>query len=581
MIRFRRPAMRLSLAAIGGSVRICLGLALAAIAPAARADTALLLVNDRYVAAQNLREAAAVEALRASLRASGFDVILVSDGDGDDMREGLSDLLSADEQSRLLIAAVGHFARSDADSWLLGTDVDRPDLATVGGEGLSLSVLLEVAARVPGRAVVLLGLERRAIELGRGLGVGIGRIEAPQGVTVIAGAPERLAEFATTVLLVPGADLPAALGDGSGLRAFGFVSAAVPFLPAAAAPLPQVVPPGPPPATVQPGAEETALWSAAQELNTAGAYRAYLVRYPAGVYAAEARARIASIENDPQARAEAAETALNLSREQRQQIQRSLSILDFDTRGIDGIFGAATRTAIRAWQVAQGLAATGYLDADQVNRLGQQAALRAAELEEQARIAREAAERADRAYWQVTGQGATEAGLRDYLGRYPDGLFAEQAEARLDEFERAARAEAEARDRAAWDVARSYDTVPAYRGYINDFPEGAFTDRALARIDQLTGGGGPSAAEIAELEAREAALNLPPVTRSLIEQRLEVLGLEPGRVDGRFDDRTRRAIRRYQDARGLPVTGYLDQQSVVRILAETVGGILRLDGVFD
>jgi hypothetical protein len=222
---------------------------------------------------------------------------------------------------------------------------------------------------------------------------------------------------------------------------------------------------------------------------------------------------------------------------------------------------------------------TGYLDAPQVNALGQQAAQRTAELEAAARAAREAEERADRAYWQVTGQGATEEGLRLYLDRYPDGLNAELAEQRLDQYERAARAEAEARDRAAWDVARGADIVAAYEDYLSAYPNGAFTDQARARIDQLTGGGGQfTAQEIAQLEAREASLGLPPVTRSLIEQRLAALGLEPGRVDGQFDDRTRRAIRRYQRARGLDVTGYLDQTSVVRLLAETVGGILQLGG---
>ena len=289
-----------------------------------------------------------------------------------------------------------------------------------------------------------------------------------------------------------------------------------------------------------------------------------------------------TFENDPTARARAAEDALNLTRDQRQQIQRGLSILDYDTRGIDGIFGTGTRSAIQGWQTSRGYAVTGYLDAAQINALGQQASVRAAELEAAARAAREAEERADRAYWQVTGQGSTEDGLRLYLDRYPDGLHAEEAEARLDEYERAARSEAEARDRAAWDAVRSVDTVAAYEDYLNEYPNGAFTEQARARIAQLSGSGGNlSPQEIAQLEAREAALNLPPVTRSLMEQRLAALGLEPGRVDGRFDDRTRRAIRRYQRARGLDVTGYLDQTSVVRLLAETVGGILQLDGVFD
>jgi peptidoglycan hydrolase-like protein with peptidoglycan-binding domain len=55
----------------------------------------------------------------------------------------------------------------------------------------------------------------------------------------------------------------------------------------------------------------------------------------------------------------------------------------------------------------------------------------------------------------------------------------------------------------------------------------------------------------------------------LIEQRLDALGLKPGEIDGEFDKSTRRAIRRYQQSRDIPVTGYLSQQTVVRILADS------------
>ncbi|MGC5198628.1 peptidoglycan-binding domain-containing protein, partial [Aphanothece microscopica] len=69
------------------------------------------------------------------------------------------------------------------------------------------------------------------------------------------------------------------------------------------------------------------------------------------------------------------------------------------------------------------------------------------------------------------------------------------------------------------------------------------------------------------------ALNLNGLARNLIEQRLDNLGFRPGAVDGVFDDRTRRAIRRFQDSRGMEETGYLDQASMVALLA---GGVLRM-----
>ncbi|MCB2138131.1 MAG: peptidoglycan-binding protein, partial [Rhodobacteraceae bacterium] len=72
----------------------------------------------------------------------------------------------------------------------------------------------------------------------------------------------------------------------------------------------------------------------------------------------------------------------------------------------------------------------------------------------------------------------------------------------------------------------------------------------------------------ASAEATENALGLNGFFRQAIEKRLSNLGLKPGRVDGTFDDDTRRAIRRYQEARGMEVTGYLTQAAVVRLLAE-------------
>lgn len=551
---------------------------MATVTQSVHADTALILVNERYEEAQNLRDADAMADLRGPLVAAGFDVIEVRNGTIEDLRDGLSQFHDAEEDARLVIVAAGHFARSNSDSWLLGVEADGPDLATVSGVGLSMSVVEEIAARAPGRAYLLLGLERRRIDLGAGLAPGIGNTDPPQGVTIIAGAPEDVADFARNSLLQPGVDIAARLAEGGGVRGFGFISSTVPFLgspeaevaPPAPLPLPPVVTP-----PTQPDADEQALWDAAVELDTAGSYNAYLRRYPSGFYALDARNRLNTFEQDPAALAEAAETALNLTTEDRRRVQRNLSILDFDTRGIDGIFGPGTRTAVRNWQRSRDYAPTGFITGPQVAALAEQAAVRAAELEEEARVRREAEARADRAYWQATGQGSTEEGLRRYLARYPDGQFAELAEERLEEYEAAARAEAEARDRAAWDVARSEDTVPAYETYLGDFPEGAFVENARQRIAQLQGQGGLTPAQIAQFEAQENNLGLPPITRSIIEQRLEALGLQPGRVDGRFDEDTRRALRRYQSDRGLDVTGYLNQPTVVRLLAETVGVILR------
>ena len=61
------------------------------------------------------------------------------------------------------------------------------------------------------------------------------------------------------------------------------------------------------------------------------------------------------------------EVALSLSA--RQQAQRDLTKLGFDTGGADGIIGPNSRKALRAWQVSRGLPADAYLTTAIISRL--------------------------------------------------------------------------------------------------------------------------------------------------------------------------------------------------------------------
>jgi peptidoglycan hydrolase-like protein with peptidoglycan-binding domain len=322
---------------------------------------------------------------------------------------------------------------------------------------------------------------------------------------------------------------------------------------------------------VNPAAEE-ALWTGALALDTSDAYRNYLSRYPTGQFIAEAEERLAAILAEPNRSARLTEEALQLSRDERRDIQRNLNLLDYNTRGIDGIFGPGSRGAIINWQQVNGYPQTSYLTVDQINQLDAQAARRAAELEAEAeRLAAERA-RLDRAYWEETGARADEPGFRAYLDRYPDGLFAETATEGLAAIEADKRAAAEAEDRAAWDVARQTDTQSAYADYLTAFPGGVFQTEAEARLAELQRASSSAGAEDAA-RAAEAALNLNILTARLVEAKLDSLDLNPGEVDGSFDADTRRAIRRYQGNRDLPVTGYLDEGTLVRLLADTIGSL--------
>jgi hypothetical protein len=56
------------------------------------------------------------------------------------------------------------------------------------------------------------------------------------------------------------------------------------------------------------------------------------------------------------------ESALDLSRGERREIQNRLRLIDHDPGGADGVFGPNTRTAISSWQAARGYPASGYLN---------------------------------------------------------------------------------------------------------------------------------------------------------------------------------------------------------------------------
>jgi len=370
-------------------------------------------------------------------------------------------------------------------------------------------------------------------------------------VTLASGDLDELIDMARDVALVPGRSLALARGD---VALSGFVADGVPFLPA----LPAV---GPRPVADR----DAAFWDVVDSMGDEAAYRAYLDAFPKGRFAESARAGLRAMADNADLRAVAAEEALGLDRDARRSIQRDLSLLGYDPHGIDGIFGPGSRAAITDWQRANGFEANGYLAEMQIEALANAAAIRAAELERAAAARKVEQERRDAAYWRDTGQGQDEAALRAYLERFPDGLYADVAQARLDEIEAARRAAAAAEERLVWDAVRGDDTVEAYRDYLRRYPDASFAEEARARLDVLTAQAGNSA-EIAEAKAEEALVAGNGVTRLLVETRLAQAGFDPGRVDGRFDDSSRRAIRRFQRAQNLDVTGYVTQGTMVRLL---------------
>lgn len=445
-------------------------LALVTALPALARDVALVIAVPRYDQLNAVPAATEADKAAEALERAGFEVI---QSEGPVMEEAV-DTISRFVRvlpgaERVVIFLAGHTAHGDRDSWLLMRDAPRPDLLNVGRTGLSFAGLFDLAAR-DGRFVLAMVAEAGApLGTGPGLEAGPGVPPLPDRVAYVTGGIARMQMALVEDVLDEGLALKSALAQPKwGLSLHGDVPDR-PLLPVS-----DTTPAVDPEAEAR--AEERGFWRAVKALNTIEAYELYLKEYPQGSRVTIARDRIVDLREAPMRAARALEEALGLDAEARRDVQRNLSILGFDPRGIDGIFGPGSRAAITAWQTDRGLDATGYLTALQVERLKKEAARRAAELEEEARRKQAELERQDSAYWRVTGQSGSEPGLRAYLDRYPDGLHADEAQARLKEIEKSKRKQAKAEDNAAWDTASQIDTVASYRKYLAAFPDGRFAE---------------------------------------------------------------------------------------------------------
>lgn len=522
-------------------------------------DAALIVVAKDYQALPDMDDAPDVPGLARALEAARFQVTLAVNANPAQIRSAVETFRDeAAIADRVFVLLAGHIVHSARDSWLLAGNADAVTDISVGAVGLPLGPLLDIAEEHPGQAVVMLARAGADIT-GPGIAGGPA-LEAPQGVTLVSGPGPVLEKVAREIVLRPGTQMRQALLPPPGaVEVSGFLSDALPFLPLSEQ---HGGAPSLPPREIN---MELAFWNVVVELDNPAAYQAYLDRYPEGQFRTIARAEITGAALDAEAQAQAAEAALGLDRTDRQQIQRNLSLLGYDPRGIDGIFGPGSRAAIKAWQKANGQDPSGYLTARQVRSLAEAAKIRADQLAAEAARRKAEEEQRDSAYWRDTGRGGTEAGLRSYLDRYPDGLFADVAEARLAEIEAAKRAKAEAAERSYWDTVRVKDTAAHYQSYLDRYPRGLFADEAKARIKALTQE--DTAAVVAAAEAEEAKVVGNGVLRLLVENRLAAAGEDPGTIDGRFDKTTRRAIRRFQRDQGLTVTGYVTQATMVRLLA--------------
>lgn len=388
----------------------------------------------------------------------------------------------AEKLARADIAVVvlnGHITHVGAQTWFMPSDIDANSATGVAFRGVDLDFIAELLAQKPGRSALFVGESSRELKRIPLVEEGVGQMDLPRGVMMISGTYDKVIDILRHGFLRRNVEVIDVLrGDIGQLEVEGDI--------------------------------------------------------PASLMLGNGRQAVSTPED--------IENALGLSRGQRRAIQQDLTDLGFDTRGVDGLFGAGTRAAVSNWQRRERLTRTGYVNAEQVALLRRQA--------DEARVGIQAN---DRRFWAQTGADGSERGLRRYLERYPNGQFANRARAEL------ARLTAQT-DEQAWAQAVRVNTDAAYREYLREYPNGIYKDIARSRIGEEP--------EVVENDAKrvEDSLRLNSITRLLIEQRVAELGYRTGPRDGNFDLATRQAFRGYQRDRGLEVTGYVTADMIRRLL---------------
>jgi len=528
-------------------------------APAVWAEEVALIISNEYYRQQpRVPNARTIVNLGNNFRQAGFSVIQLNNTESNFSDSDAAKLLQRLKRaSRLVVVLNGHIVRSHGAGWLLNTDAGKVNSLTLGRQALPIQAFLAIASGKQGAAVVALAQSGRELALGFGVAAGFTPTGIAQGVTVLTGDSQQISSFIAGEMLVPGRDMAQAIRNApEGFTALGYLPRTRVFVPRNAV-------------VVDQNALALSAWRDAQAANTISGYETFLRRFPNSQYALQARQRLDDLQLTPQDRARLVEEGLALTRDQRRTIQRNLTLLGFDTYGIDGLFGGRSRTAIANWQTSINIARSGYLNANQISRLEVAAATRAEQLRREAEQRRLTEERRDRQFWQQTGAIGSEAGLHAYLQRYPDGLFSPQASERLAVIEREQRRLAKAAERQAWDAAVMAGSLASYQQYLGEYPRGRFADEARARVQNLSNPETPRhVVENARVE--ENSLKLNAVMRRLAEAQLKRSNLDPGQVDGQFTNDTRRAIRQYQRANSLPVTGYITKDTAVRLLANAV-----------
>jgi uncharacterized caspase-like protein len=131
-----------------------------------------------------------------------------------------------------------------------------------------------------------------------------------------------------------------------------------------------------------------------------------------------------------------------------------------------------------------------------------------------------------------------------------------------------------------WRSVKDSNKAEELNAYLTSYPNGQFRSLALARIAalenspstttrNLTSGVDPATFTEEANQVTEDQLALDKGLRKDVQRRLNGLGFDVKQT-GKFDDDTRTVIKRWQAARGYPVSGYLNKLQHKALLTEIV-----------
>jgi hypothetical protein len=137
-----------------------------------------------------------------------------------------------------------------------------------------------------------------------------------------------------------------------------------------------------------------------------------------------------------------------------------------------------------------------------------------------------------------------------------------------------------------WRSVRDSNKPEELNAYLNSYPNGQFRSLAQARLAALENGGTKDKQDMTRTltavdpatfteeasQITEDQIGLDRGQRRDVQRRLTGLGFDT-KVTGKFDDETRSVMRRWQAARGYPVSGYLNQLQHKALLSEIVANL--------